>query len=72
MIFFHNLFVSSQMKIKIYWEALSNCSFRGQDFIEVDKEEWDLMDELERSETCLAYMFNLSGIEWGYEEDGDE
>ena len=58
------------MKIKISWAAFSNINFKGSDIIEIDDEDWESMDEEERSEFIDEQGMELSGV--GFEYDNVE
>lgn len=59
----------SNFKIKINWTASSNCTFRGSDEFEIDKEEWESMDDDEKAETAHTYVMMSSGFDWSYDDE---
>ena len=55
------------MKVKVYVRT-KIINSKTEHVIEVEKEEWDEMDDYKKDRYILDYIFQNEMIEWGYEE----
>lgn len=60
------------MEIKISWSSFSNINFKGNSVIDVDEEDWETMDEDERSEFIRDQVIEESGFSYEHEAIKDE
>jgi hypothetical protein len=56
------------MKIMVHIDSGANIKSKNVKYMNIDKEEWDNMDEDERDELVKEFIWCDMGASWGYEE----
>lgn len=58
--------------IKVWSDTNANIHSKNTSDMEVDREEWEGMNEKQRSEYVLEYLWGQEMLDFGWDDSGEE